>query len=56
MFTSEVPKRGRSQHANARKRAQMNAKGRKRKSAKGAQKGAKERFRVQITNQEVWNH
>ena len=40
--------------ANERKRAQMNAKERKRKSAKTqvhkrAQKGAKERFRVKIT-------
>ena len=68
-FFSAVPKRCRSKrsrtqkHANVRKRARMSAKERKRKSARErkkpktwAQKSAKERFRVKIANNQVWNN
>ena len=46
-------------HANVRKRAQMCARERKCKPAKEckrARKGAKERFRIKIANNQVWNN
>ena len=53
-------KRGRTQkHANARKRAQMSANASPQQGAKGrkrAQKSTKERFRVKIANNQVWNN